>query len=157
MTDWETHLNTMFPEVRLKRTIEVRGGDSLPSNLACSVAALWTGLLYDERSFERAEDLVSSWTHDELEALRPDIAQRGLGATFRGAPLLAVAERVLDLAMAGLERRARLSRQGKDERSHLSRLAELVGAGKTPADALLEGLPDEPAEQRQAILERTRM
>jgi len=155
--DWETHLNTLFPEVRLKRTIEVRGADSLPANLVCTLPALWTGILYDARALDEAEELTASFTAAELEAVRPAIAERALGAPFRGAPLADLAARVLDIASGGLARRARLNKDGKDERIHLTRLAALVEKGHCPADTLVEGLGNGDADLRQEILARARI
>lgn len=155
-TDWQTHLNTMFPEVRLKRTLEVRGADSQSSATTCALSALWTGILYDDRALDEAETLTESFTYAELEALRPEIAQKALGAMFRGEPLAALAERVLSIAEGGLARRARM-RNGKDERVHLARLGALVAKGQCPADALLEGLDPNSPDLRREIIARTRL
>jgi glutamate--cysteine ligase len=155
--DWKTHLNTLFPEVRLKKTIEVRGADAQSTDLKCALPALWTGIFYDDRALADAEALVDGWTHDEAEALRPRVCREALRATFRGAPLAALAERVVAIAEGGLERRARLGgtrgAAGKDERVHLARLRKLAGEGKCPADVLLEGL-DKEKDPARAILER---
>jgi glutamate--cysteine ligase len=155
--DWELHINSMFPEVRLKRTLEVRGADSLPANLLCAVPALWTGILYDARALDEADAFSESFTHDELTALRPHIAEQGLGATFRGKPLAEHAERLLDIASGGLGRRARLNKNGKDERVHLERITALVSRGKCPADALIEGLGDGGVDVRRRILDLARI
>ncbi|WP_153818752.1 glutamate--cysteine ligase [Polyangium spumosum] len=154
-TDWQTHLNTLFPEVRLKRTIEVRGADSQSAALTCALPALWTGILYDDRALDEAEALTESFTFAELEALRPAITQQALEATFRGERLAALAERVLVIAEGGLARRARM-RNGKDERVHLARLGSLVEKGQCPADALVEGL-GEGSDLRREILVRSRI
>jgi glutamate--cysteine ligase len=157
LKDWETHLNTLFPEVRLKRTIEVRGADSLPANLVCALPALWTGVLYDARALDEAEELTASFTAAELEALRPAIAEKALGATFRGAPLADLAVKLVEISSGGLSRRARLNKNGKDETAHLARLAALVDKGYSPADALVEGLGNCDADLRQEILARARI
>jgi glutamate--cysteine ligase len=157
LTDWQTHLNTLFPEVRLKRTIEVRGADSLPANLTCALPALWTGILYDGRALDEADELTQSFTFAELEALRPHIAERALRATFRGKPLATLAERVLAIAEGGLERRARPNKNGKDERVHLVRLRALVERGWCPADVLAEGLGNGDGDLRREILARARI
>lgn len=157
LKDWETHLNTLFPEVRLKRTIEVRGADSLPAALNCGLPALWTGILYDARALAQAEDLAASFTAAELEALRPEIAQHALRATFRGAPLADLAGKLVDIAQGGLERRARLDKNGKDERVHLARIAALVDKGCCPADVLVEGLGNADADLRHEIIARARI
>lgn len=138
--DWTMHLNTLFPEVRLKQTIEVRGADSLPAGLSAALPALWTGILYDARALDEAEALTHDFGYDEVEATRPDIARRGLMASFRGQPLARLAETLLDIASGGLERRARLNAEGKDERVHLENLAGLVAEGLCPADRLVLAL-----------------
>lgn len=154
--DWETHVNTLFPEVRLKKTIEVRGADSQPSNMVCALPALWTGIFYDARALDEADALSSGWTFEELSALRPHIAEQALAAPFRGEPLAGLAEKLLDIASGGLERRARLNKNGADERVHLKRLAALVEKGQSPADMLMLGLSNDDANLRAQILERTR-
>lgn len=157
MNDWETHLNTMFPEVRLKKTIEVRGADSQSAALACALPALWTGIFYDARALEQADELSASFSHDELVAVRKEIPERALDARFRGRPLADLAQSVVEIAMAGLERRARLNRNGRDERAHLERLADLVAKGKCPADTLLDGLDPASPDLRRELLVRARM
>lgn len=154
MSDWETHLNTMFPEVRLKRTIEIRGADSLPKPYFAALPALWTGILYDATALAEAEALVEDLGYDELQAIRPRIPFDGLRTTFRGKPLAELAQKVIDIAERGLERRAILNRDGKDERIHLQSIKSLAEHARCPADVLREGLTDGPA-LKQAILERS--
>ena len=142
MTDWETHLNTLFPEVRLKRTIEIRGADSLPTHLFAAMPALWTGILYDDRALGDAEALTADFKHEEVAAARRLLPLQGLRTPFRGATLQEVAERVISIAMGGLARRGVLDRDGHDERVHLRPLEALVAGGRTPAEELLAGLTD---------------
>lgn len=150
MADWRLHLATLFPEARLKTTLEVRGCDSLPSALVCSVPALFTGLLYDERALDEAAALAAPLGLEVLEAARPALVRDALSAVVGGVKAQVLAERVLEIASGGLERRARLRGDGKDERAHLARLAGLVAQGRVPSDDLTEGLPPgillEPAE-----------
>ena len=139
--DWQTHLNTLFPEVRLKKTIEIRGADAQGPAMACALPALWTGIYYDAEALEQADVLTSDWRHDEVAALRNQIWQKGIRSEFRGASLVKMAERVLEIAEGGLGRRGFKTPDGtKDERIHLKRLKELVGRAMSPAEALLEGL-----------------
>jgi glutamate--cysteine ligase len=155
LDDWKLHLNTLFPEVRLKKTIEIRGGDTQSTDMACALPALWTGIFYDAAALGEAEALVDDWTHDEIAALRLHVWREGVRATFRAAPLAAIAEQVVAIADGGLGRRARIDgASGKDERVHLARLRKLVGEGRTPADVLLEGL-DREKDVPAAIVERT--
>jgi glutamate--cysteine ligase len=155
--DWEMHLNTLFPEVRLKHTLEVRGGDSLPMKYAMAIPALWTGILYDEKALSDVEALSASYRYEEMQALRPEIARKALGAMFRNAPVAEVARTLLGIATEGLVRRARRSADGADESIHLAGLARLTERGLCPADELMDGLPADPIEQRRAIIERTRV
>ncbi len=140
LSDWQTHLNTLFPEVRLKKTIEVRGADSQGTKLAAALPALYTGIFYDDKALAEADALTQDWTLDEVGAVRKEVWQKGLGARFRAATLQPIAEKFVAIAEGGLERRAVKSPAGDDERVHLASLKELVAAGKTPADVLLEGI-----------------
>jgi glutamate--cysteine ligase len=153
MEDWTVHLNTLFPEVRLKRTIELRGADVQSIDMACALPALWTGVFYDDRALAEAEQLIDGWTHDEVAELRQRVWREGLRARFRGKPLAEVAEKLIAIADGGLERRGIVNlNTGKDERVHLARLRRLAGEGRTPADVLLEGMdrePDPPAAMLQ--------
>ncbi|MFO0552557.1 MAG: glutamate-cysteine ligase family protein [Polyangiaceae bacterium] len=136
--DWITHLNTMFPEVRLKRTLEVRGGDSLPPALVPGPAALFAGLFYDERALAEAEDVVAGFAFEELQALRVAVVQDGPRAPFRGRPCGEVTARIVDIASHGLERRARSGGGHPDERRFLAPVMELASSLRCPADALLQ-------------------
>ena len=157
LKDWETHINSLFPEVRLKRTIEVRSADSLPASLICALPALWTGIFYDSKALDEADELTRDFTFAELDAVRPAIAERALAAPFRGKTLADLAARVLDVAHGGLERRARFNKSGKDERVHLTKLAALVEKGRCPADALLDGIPEGGMALRREILARAKI
>jgi glutamate--cysteine ligase len=153
--DWKLHLNTLFPEVRLKKTIEVRGGDAQSTDMACALPALWTGIVYDEKALGEAEAMVADWTYEEIAELRTRAWREGLRAMFREVTLAAWAERVLALAEGGLARRARVdARSGRDERVHLARLRKLVAQGSTPADVLVDGL-DHEKDPAAAMMERT--
>jgi glutamate--cysteine ligase len=155
MEDWKTHLNTLFPEVRLKKTIEVRGADVQSTDMSCALPALWTGILYDDRALAEAEALVDGWTYDEVAELRTRVWREGPRAAFRGRPLAEVCERMVAIADGGLERRGITDPAcGKDERVHLARLRKLVGEGRCPADVLLDGIEREP-DLARAIIERS--
>jgi len=140
--DWKMHLNTLFPEARLKSTLEVRSSDSLPSRLGCAVPALFTGILYDERALDEADAFAREIELDTLQRARPSLVKDGLSAKIGDRPLQQLAERVLEIANGGLSRRNLLNAQGKDERVHLELLTSLVQSGKTPADAITEGLDE---------------
>jgi glutamate--cysteine ligase len=138
MEDWVTHLNTLFPEVRLKRTLEVRGGDSQPAELVVAPAALYTGIFYDEQALTEVERLVDGFGYDELAALRREVHMGALHTPFRGRPAGEVAQKLVDAARGGLARRARKAASGDDETVFLRPLAERVEKLRTPADDLLD-------------------
>jgi glutamate--cysteine ligase len=137
-SDWLGHLNALFPEVRLKKTIEVRAADAQGPDCVAALPALWTGILYDQRALEDAYALVSDWTYAEVSELRTRAWREGLRTRWRGSSLAACAERVVEIADHGLERRSRLDSSGADERVYLNEIRELVSRGRTPADVLLE-------------------
>jgi glutamate--cysteine ligase len=136
--DWADHLTTLFPDVRLKRFLEMRGADA-GSSIAALVAlsALWTGLLYESSALAEASDLVSDWTASEIKALRDEVPRRGLSTPFRGQTVGDIARAAIAIAEKGLKRRSALDRDGADERKHLAWLAEVAAEGHSPADRLL--------------------
>ncbi len=137
--DWNDHLSTAFPEVRLKTFLEMRGADGGPWNRICALPAFWVGLLYDDAALDAAWDVVKDWTLEERQALRDAVPARGLSAPIAGGGQLRdVAGRVLDIAHAGLKARARLNAAGDDETGFLDPLREVVRSGKVPAEVLLE-------------------
>lgn len=138
LEDWQLHVNTLFPEVRLKRTIEIRSADSQGRELMPAVPALYAGLYYDDKALADAEALVRDWTYDEVAELRTRVWRDGLRSEFRGARLAAPAEKLVGLAMEGLARRAIKNAAGRDESLYLAPLATLAQKAMTPADALLD-------------------
>ncbi len=137
--DWNDHLSTAFPEVRLKTFLEMRGADGGPWNRICALPAFWVGLLYDDQALDAAWDVVKDWTLEERQSLRDAVPAQGLSAPIAGGGQLRdVAGRVLDIAHAGLKARARLNDAGDDETGFLDPLREIVRSGKVPAEVLLE-------------------
>jgi glutamate--cysteine ligase len=138
MSDWADHLTTVFPEVRLKRFLEMRGADGGPWRRLCALPALWTGLFYDSAALDAACDLVADWTQEERDRLRAEIPRLGLKTPFRHGTVRDVAVAVVDIARAGLRRRKRLDTAGQDESHFLETLTEIAASGRTPAEQLLE-------------------
>jgi glutamate--cysteine ligase len=155
--DWELHLNTLFPEVRLKHTIEVRGNDSQSVALAAAIPALFTGILYDGKALDEADNLTSSFTFDEMQALRAEVGKLGLAAQLRGRPIGEIAQTVVGIAKGGLARRGRRSHDGHDETVHLAQLEPLVERAQCPADVLLADFPVDPARFRAEVIRRTKL
>lgn len=137
-SDWANHVSTLFPEVRLKRYLEMRGADVGNLEQIVALSAFWTGLLYDEGALDAAWQLVKSWSAAEREQLRADVPKLALKATIAGRSVQDVARDALALSHAGLKRRACLDEAGRDETRHLAYAEEIVASGHTPAERLLE-------------------
>jgi glutamate--cysteine ligase len=155
--DWKMHLNTLFPEARLKSTLEVRSSDSLPARLGCAVPALFTGILYDEQALAEADAFARELDVEQLLKARPALVKDGLAANVGDRPMQQLAERILEIANGGLARRNLLNAQGQDERVHLELLTSLVQSGKTPADAITEGLHADSTPSVADVIARTHL
>jgi len=138
LDDWSDHLTTLFPEVRLKSFLEMRGADGGRCREIVALSALWAGLLYDEMALAGALDLVKDWTPEELEQLRQDVPKGALNAPFRKGKVLDVARDVVHLAHRGLQNRREINLQSQDETIYLTLLEDTIARGKTCADELLE-------------------
>jgi len=138
MGDWTDHMTTVFPEVRLKRFLEMRGADGGPWDRLCALPALWVGLLYDPQTLDAAAELVKDWTVEDQAALRREVPRLALKAKIRGRSVQSVSEEVVGLARAGLKRRARLDSSGQDESHFINPLAAIAESGRTPAEIKLE-------------------
>ena len=138
-SDFTDHLSTIFPEVRLKSFLEMRGADGGPWSRICALPALWVGLLYDRNALDAAWDEVGGWSLDERQALRDSVPRLGLKArTPRGETLLDLGRRILAIAEGGLNARARLNASGDNESGYLDPLREVLASGTTPAERLLD-------------------
>lgn len=137
MKDWADHLTTIFPEVRLKKYLEMRGADSGPWRRLCALPALWVGLLYHQASLDAAWDMVKDWTAEERQTLRDDVPRLALHAKIRGRSVQDIAKDVLKIARQGLEARALHGCKGKTEAAFLDPLDEIAQSGKTAAEHLL--------------------
>lgn len=138
LSDWEDHMTTPFPEVRLKHFIEMRGADGGPWSRLCALPALWVGLLYDADAQSAAWDLVKDWQVDEMQALRDGVPKSALKTEFRGRPLQETAQRVVAIAHDGLKRRRVAGGKNDDETGFLETLREIAESGISPAERLLE-------------------
>jgi glutamate--cysteine ligase len=138
LKDFADHATTIFPEVRLKQYLEMRGADSGPWTALCALPALWTGILYDDAALAAAWDLCKAWTVEEHNALRGDVTRRALKAEVAGRTVQAVAKDLLEIARAGLKARNRLSGGMVDETGYLSELDEIADSGVTRAERMLE-------------------
>jgi glutamate--cysteine ligase len=138
LADFDRHLTTLFPDVRLKQFIEVRGADAVPPGLTCSLPALWKGILYDAQAREAAWGLVAGATQEQREAARSDVARRGLSAACAGRPVLELARELAGIAREGLRRIAHPGRRDADETSFLEPVFEQLATGASPGQIVLE-------------------
>jgi glutamate--cysteine ligase len=138
LADFDRHLTTLFPEVRLKHIIEVRGADAVPPGLTCSLPALWKGLFYDADAREAAWELVRGSSQEEREAARSDVARRGLAADFAGRPVLELARELAGMAREGLRRIGHAGRRDSDETAYLDPIFEQLELGASPGQIVLE-------------------
>ena len=137
LRDWNDHMTTAFPEVRLKKFLEMRGADGGPWNRICALPAFWVGLLYDDAALDAAWDLVRDFTMAERHALRDGVPRQALDLPFRGATVRELAVEALKISAAGLRRRAARNADGIDETGFLDPLVEIAEAGQTPAQRKL--------------------
>jgi glutamate--cysteine ligase len=139
VSDFTDHLSTIFPEVRLKSFLEMRGADGGRWGKICALPALWVGLLYDDAALDAAWDEVKNWTIEERQSFRDAVPALGLQAvTPTGEPLQQFGARILAIAAAGLNARARLNASGDNESGFLDPLREVLAAGRSPAGRLLD-------------------
>lgn len=136
--DWANHLSTLFPDVRLKRFLEMRGADGGPWRRICALPALWVGLLYDSEALDAAETLTRDWTYEDVRAMRDAVPAQALAAPFRNASLRDIAREVLGISRLGLKNRNRLNRDGYDETDFLAPLEEIVARGTTSSEEMLK-------------------
>jgi glutamate--cysteine ligase len=137
MGDWANHLSTLFPDVRLKRFLEMRGADGGPWRRICALPAFWVGLMYDDEALDAADTLTRDWTYEDVAAMRADVPAQGIGATIRGASLRDIGRETLAISRLGLKNRGRKNRDGYDETTFLSTLDEVVARGTTSAEEMV--------------------
>lgn len=141
LADWEQHLGTLFPEVRMKRFLEMRGADAGEWERVCALPSLWVGLLYDSTSLDGAWDLVKHWSAEDRTRLASEVPRKALGAAVpAGGPGPTVGDLatiVVELAEEGLRRRSRLGPQGSTESRYLEAIHSVLDSGRTPAEELL--------------------
>lgn len=138
LTDFDRHLTTLFPEVRLKRVLELRGADAVPSSLTCALPALWKGILYDAEALSAAWQLVRDWRFEERDAALEAVSREGLAAKVAGVPVLALAREVASIAMAGLRRIGHPGETREDESGFLEPLLEQLDTAKSPGQVILD-------------------
>ena len=137
IADWADHLTTIFPEVRLKRYLEMRGADSGPWRTLCALPAFWTGIFYSQASLDAAWDLVKDWTEAERGELRQQVPTTALRTPFRNRTVLDIAREAVAISAAGLAERGHTDLVSGDETTFLEPLYRTLESGETPAERLL--------------------
>ena len=138
LKDWEDHLTTLFPQVRLKQYIEIRSMDACSWDLICSQPAFWIGILYDDEIMDNVKEITESWTQEDREYLNKTVPQEGLQSTFKEKKLISFAQDFFELSKKGLKKRNRLSKNGEfDESIHMKDLEKNLENGCSPADCLI--------------------
>ncbi len=138
LDDWNLHLTTLFPEVRLKGYIELRSADSQPPERMLALPALVKGIFYEDDCLEAALDLVKRWTFEDTSALYRDVHREALFARMRGIRVLELAHELFAIAEEGLKRQRALDASGEDERRYLAQLGEQLASGRSPARVIAE-------------------
>lgn len=137
LNDWSDHMTTAFPEVRLKKYLEMRGADGGPWRRLCALPAFWVGLLYDSEALDAAWDLVKDFSMQERNHLRDGVPKHALKLPFRGQTVRELAIEALKISALGLKNRRRLNKHGDDEALFLHPLMEIALANETPAERKL--------------------
>ena len=139
MLDFEDHITTIFPDVRLKGYLEMRGADGGPWSVICALPALWVGLLYDAEALQKAEAIANQFSHQDVVNARISAAKDGLKGQIGSQNIHQVAKQLIEIAEIGLKSRARMNKDGEDERKFLTPLKTIVNSGLTQAD-IVSGL-----------------
>jgi len=136
--DWELHATTVYPEVRLKGFLEMRGADAGGKPWICALPALWKGLLYDATAMQQAWNMIADWSYTEVAAMRESVPETALKTPFRDTTLLQLAEAMLDIARSGLNHLHILNPEGQNEAIYLAPLIDAVASGRTQAEQWLD-------------------
>lgn len=151
MDDWNLHLTTLFPEVRLKTFIEFRSADSQPPDRVLALPALSKGVFYTADCQQAGFDLVKRWSFDQVRELAADVTRAGFAARVKGIRVIELARELVAIADEGLRRQAAADVDGRDERQYLEPLSDVVERGRTPAEEILRQW-NGPWEQRMERL-----
>ncbi len=137
MTDWANHLTTLFPDVRLKKIIEMRGADVGPTPSIVALPSFWVGLLYDASALDAAWDMIKGWSVEEKQTLHDEVPRLGFNAEINGRKVVDIAYEAIVIAKEGLRRRAIRTKNGTDETHYLGWLLSLTKSRQTVSDQLM--------------------
>ncbi|AHJ65324.1 glutamate--cysteine ligase [Granulibacter bethesdensis] len=121
--DFADHTTTAFPEVRLKRFLEMRGADAGSMAMMLAQSALWVGLLYDDAALEAATALMNRHGWQSLVGLRSEVARQAVNTPFADGTVRDLARDLVAIAADGLRAR------GQGEEVYLDPLRDIVEGG----------------------------
>ena len=156
LRDWDMHLTTLFPDVRLKKIIEVRGADTVPRRHICALPALWKGIFYDADTLASVWEMLGHMPIEDIDAGQLDVAKRGLRAEMGGRKVLDLARELVSLSGAGLRRIAAESEGAQDESSFLEPMHEQIEKGISPGEEIAESWAGEWGRDRARLIKATR-
>ena len=134
--DFETHLATIFTEVRLKQFIEVRSIDTCDWGCICNGPAFFTGLLYG--ALDETYDVVKSWSKEDVMEAYLKSPKQGLETELKGKKLYEWGKIFLNLAKKGLSKRKEMNSSNKDETIYLKHIEDIIDRKTNRAQLLLE-------------------
>jgi glutamate--cysteine ligase len=155
LRDWDTHLTTLFPEVRLKRIIEVRGADAVSREMVCALPAVWKGILYSSQARGAVWDLVKGWSREEREAGQIAVARDGLSAEIAGQSVLVLARELVEISRRGLVSQVAEGLAAPGEEKFLEPLQRQVELGRSPGEELVRRWRDEWGGSMERLIEST--
>tara|TARA_Y100000589_G_C27012419_1_gene571389 strand:- start:419 stop:940 length:522 start_codon:yes stop_codon:yes gene_type:complete len=151
INDWVNHMSTVFPEVRLKSYIELRGADGGPWSRVCALPAFWTGILYDDEMLDNSWELVKKWDINEIKRFYQDVRLKGMRADYPGkGGFLDFIKKILEFSSLGLKKR-NINHDNKKEDYFLSPLLRILESRKSPAEKWRDLFLDEWSEDVDKI------
>ncbi|AHA28154.1 glutamate--cysteine ligase [Candidatus Liberibacter americanus] len=135
--DWENHLSTLFPDVRLRNCLEMRGADSGRPEQILAISAFWTGILYDDSALQEVNNLTSEWSFDDINKLRYSVTHKGIRSKIKGQYISSIADKIINISRNGLRNRGHLNHRKEDETIFLKPIEKIINENKSPADEMI--------------------
>jgi len=129
--DFALHLSTLFPEVRMKKYIEVRGCDCGSLPMIAALGPLCRGFLHDAAATAATIELTAGASFADRQRLADEVPRAGLAARIGGRTVGDLARELVAIAKAGL------SRVHPEAVSLLAPLEQIAASGRTQSDAIV--------------------
>ncbi len=130
--DWTDHLSTLFPEVRIKKVLEIRGADCVNAAMTGALGALFRGLLYDRTALEDATRLLPALSFPAHLEFHDTARRDGLEGKLGQASLGELSAELLQIARRGL------IRLGGGDEVLLEPLEAQAASGRSPSRTVLD-------------------